>query len=153
LLPFFGKSIDPVHEIGDVILPNVFLSYNENVGTTSLDKGNRDAYMGEAKFLETFAEQKDYYVEDFGFSLGGIVVDKVPVSLEESAHENLMLAYEADIYVGENLEDAYVTVTLDEATSLITCGIVDGKMPKNPVENPLDFTVRNMITAWKLMEE
>lgn len=60
-----GRSIDVIREIGDVILPNVFLSYNPLIAMSTIDEKNRDALMGTAHFLDIFSEQKDYYVEDF----------------------------------------------------------------------------------------
>lgn len=65
-----GRSIDVDHEIGDIILPNVFLHFNKKILETELNNENRDSLMGEAKFLEIFDEQKDYFVEDFGLSIG-----------------------------------------------------------------------------------
>ncbi len=152
-LPFFGRSLDMTHEIGDVIFPNTFLSYDARIESADMGAENRDAFLGEARFLETFREQKDYYVEDFGLSVGGIVVDKVTNIENPEYDDKRVMAYEADIYISESLDESYETVVLDDATTLISCGIVSGKMPKNHVENPLDFTVRNMVTAWRLMEE
>lgn len=73
-LPTFGQSIDMVHEEGDIILPNVFLSYNPLIEITNVDESNRDTFLGQADFLESYNEQKDYYVEDYGLSIGGIAV-------------------------------------------------------------------------------
>lgn len=60
-----ARSVDVDHEIGDIILPNVFLRCHENLDAIELNNENRDDFMGKAKFLETFDEQKDYFVEDF----------------------------------------------------------------------------------------
>lgn len=67
--PIFGKVVDVVREIGDVVLPNVLLSYNPAIETAELDEENRDKFLSGGRFLEIFEEQKDYYVEDFGLSV------------------------------------------------------------------------------------
>lgn len=36
-LPYLGRSIDMTHEIGDVILPNVFMSYDNQVSQIDPD--------------------------------------------------------------------------------------------------------------------
>lgn len=69
-LPFTSYAIDMVHEIGDVIVPNVFFSYDPRLKSAELDEQNRDTFIENPKFLTSFLEQKDYYVEDFGLSLG-----------------------------------------------------------------------------------
>lgn len=68
-LPFFGESIDIVHEVGDIILPNVFLTYDPHIQEAEIYKENRDKFLGSGHFLEIFNEQKDYYVEDYGLSV------------------------------------------------------------------------------------
>lgn len=106
-LPYFGNSIDVVHEIGDVILPNTFLTYDSRIAESEIDENNRDDFSGDAKFLESYTLQKDYFVEDYGLSVGGIVVAETPSSLLVDTPEKLMTAYEADIYVGDSLSEAY----------------------------------------------
>ncbi len=95
-LPFIGRSVDMMHEIGDVILPNVFIPY---VARSEQEDDLGDDIVGitGAKFLEIYNEQKDYYVEDYGLSVGGIVVDNVPH--DDTINTALMMTYEADIYV------------------------------------------------------
>jgi ABC-type taurine transport system substrate-binding protein len=61
--------VDLTHEVGDVILPNVFLSYDDQISQVELTEENRDQFLGTAKFLEIYNEQKDYYVEDYGLSV------------------------------------------------------------------------------------
>jgi hypothetical protein len=91
-LPYIGRSVDMMHEIGDVIMPNVFMSYNPQVA--SLDPDSEEVNLPDisAKFLDIYQEQKDYYVEDYGLSVGGIVVDNVPH--DESINTALMMSYE-----------------------------------------------------------
>lgn len=64
-LPSFGTSIDLVHEETDIVLPNVFLTYNTAIEAIEFGEQNRDNFLGQAEFLEIYNEQKDYYVEDF----------------------------------------------------------------------------------------
>ena len=64
-LPFATESIDVVHEIGDIIVPNVFIPYDQHLEETMITRDNRDTFGKNARFLEIFDEQKDYYVEDF----------------------------------------------------------------------------------------
>lgn len=92
--PYFGYSIDMVHEIGDVIVPNVFLPYEDSLEKREITKENRDTLLRDPRFLATFSEQKDYYVEDFGLSIGGIIVDEAPVDPSDDLMGNMMLAYE-----------------------------------------------------------
>lgn len=102
-LPYFGYSVDVMHEIGDVIVPNVFLSYDASLKDREITKENRDTLAENPRFLEVFDEQKDYYVEDFGLSVGGIVVDVAPEVPSDDLAGKMMLAYEADVYVREIL--------------------------------------------------
>lgn len=152
-LPSFGRSVDMVHEETDVVLPNVFLTYNKAIEDAEFSEANRDNYLGQAEFLEIYNEQKDYYVEDFGLSVGGIAVDAVPSGIYENHSDKLMTAYEADIYIEESLIECVKIIRAEELPAIITCGIIYGKKPRNPVSSVLDTTIRNMVTTWRLMEE
>lgn len=152
-LPYFGRSVDMMHEIGDIILPNVFLTFDPKVIEVDFDEKNRDAFLGEARFLDIYTEQKDYYVEDFWLSVGGIVVDMVPEKLSEDAYGSLLTAYEADLYVSATLREAYDIVQLDDATTVVTCAVIEWKKPTHLTTDPIDFTLRNMVTAWRLMAD
>jgi len=152
-LPSFGRSVDMVHEETDIVLPNVFLTYNKDIIDTDFDEKNRDNYLGQAEFLEIYNEQKDYYVEDFGLSVGGIAVDSVPSTVYDNHSDKLMTAYEADIYLEESLIECVKIIRAEELPAIITCGIIEGKKLKNPVASVLDTTIRNMVTTWRLMEE
>lgn len=109
--------------------------------------------MGKARFLDIYHEQRDYYVEDYGLSIGGIIVDGLPEDTDEDAEEQLMLVYEADVYVGERVDGLIDLAESDLVPTLITVGITRGKKPLNPATSVLDTTVRNMLTTWRLMEE
>lgn len=152
-LPSFGRSIDMVHEETDIVLPNVFLTYDPVIESVDFSEKNRDGFLGKAEFLEIYQEQKDYYVEDYGLSVGGIAVDSVPSHVYEKHSDALMYAYEADIYLYESLRECVAIIRAEELPAIITCGIIEGKKLKNPVASVLDTTVRNMLTTWRLMEE
>jgi hypothetical protein len=126
---------------------------DERVGKSDVNAENRDRYLGETKFLEIYREQKDYYVEDYGLSVGGIIVDSVVDDTSDVMNERLMFAYEADVYLLESLSESY-DITLSEVIpTVIAVGIVEGKSSKKIIENPKLATMRNIITTWRLMEE
>ena len=150
-LPFFGRSVDLIHERGDVILPNVFFSYNSAIETTELTKENQDTFLWTPEFLELYQEQKDYYVEDFGLSVWGIVVDSVPS--DPDINDKLLQAYEADVYVEKNLSGVVSLIKTDEIPMVLTIGVIDGKKSQNESGEIIDITMRNMVTTWKLLEE
>lgn len=102
-LPYFGYSVDVIHEIGDVIVPNAFLSYDPSIEKILITKENRDTFSKNPRFLSIFNEQKDYYVEDYGLSVGGIVVDNSPRVPNDELSSKMMLAHEGDVYVQEFL--------------------------------------------------
>ena len=152
--PYFGYSIDMVHEIWDVIVPNVFLPYEKTLSNTDITKANRDTLIRDPRFLETLTEQKDYYVEDFGLSVWGIIVDEAPESPSDDLMGKMMLAYEWDVYVSENSTIALDAVIDDQVPSLILAGIVRGKAhPKHEGMNPQDLAAKNMVTTIRLLEE
>ena len=126
-IPYFGRAITAIHEIGDVILPNVFFAFDPRITEIEIGADNRDDFLLEPRFLETFREQKDYYVEDYGLSIGGIVLENLPRDIDETYDDRLVLAYEADIYIHDSLQDTYDAAVIDDATTIITCGVVAGK--------------------------
>lgn len=153
-LPYFGYSVDVVHEIGDVIVPNVFLSYDKSLDEEEITKENRDTIPQNPRFLEIFDEQKDYYVEDFGLSVGGIIVDMAPESPSDELSGKMMLAYEGDVYVREILSGSVDAVIREENPTLILVGIAHGKPnSRYPEVSPDALTARNILTTIRLMEE
>lgn len=150
-LPFFGRSIDVTHEIGDVILPNIFFHYDDRLSSLVLDEENRDQYIGEAEFLEIYDEQKDYYVEDYWLSIGGIVVDMIPENISPELEVNLMMAYEGDIYVSNHLRNHYNIASENLLPITLIWGIIHGKTPKNLVDTPELHTARNIVTTIRLL--
>lgn len=153
-LPYFGYSIDVMHEIGDVIVPNVFLSYDLSLKDSDITKENRDTFSKNPRFLEIFAEQKDYYVEDFGLSVGGIVVDQAPEVPSDELSGKMMLAYEGDVYAREILAWSVDAVIREENPTLILVGIAHGKKNSRYPDTAGDvLTARNILTTIRLMEE
>lgn len=150
-LPYLGRSVDMLHEIGDVILPNVFIPYVAKIANQDSQTEDDIVWITGAKFLEIYNEQKDYYVEDYGLSVGGIVVDRVPH--DESINTDLMMTYEADIYIEDSLDAAYEVTAWDLVPALILCGIVEWKKSKNENGTPEQMIVRNMLTTIRLTEE
>lgn len=150
-LPYIGRSIDMTHEIGDVILPNVFMSYDEQVALIDPDSDRVHIPKINAKFLEIYTQQNDYYVEDFWLSIGGIVTDRVPRS--DRINTALMMTYEADIYIEESLDASYEVTRGDDIPALILCGIVEGKKWKNESGTPEQIAVRNIISTIRLTED
>jgi hypothetical protein len=147
-LPYLGRSVDMMHEIGDVILPNVFIPYTQQNET---DTEDGITGISGARFLEIYNEQKDYYVEDYGLSVGGIVVERTPN--DPAINTDLMMAYEADIYLTDSLDAAYIVTSGDLVPALIICGIVEGKMSKNESGTPEQMAIRNMLTTIRLTED
>jgi hypothetical protein len=138
-----------MHEIGDVILPNVFIPYT----TQKEADTNTDEIVGisGARFLEIYNEQKDYYVEDYGLSVGGIVVERTPNDPE--LNTDLMMTYEADVYIEDSLDAAYTVTSGDLVPALILCGIIEGKTSKNDSGTPEQMAIRNMLTTIRLTED
>ena len=148
-LPYLGRSVDMMHEIGDVILPNVFIPYAPQKETDT-DEDEIAGITG-ARFLEIYNEQKDYYVEDYWLSVGGIVVERTPNDPE--INTDLMMTYEADIYLTDSLDAAYTVTSGDLVPALIICGIVEGKASKNESGTPEQMAIRNMLTTIRLTED
>ncbi len=143
-----GWTIDMDHELGDIILPNVFLSYNPLIAMSEITAENRDQLLGKAQFLEFYEEQKDYYVENFGLSIGGILVSGAPDNPDLA--EKLMMTYEADIY----MENKFLLPpkSSEEKWRIIPLiGVENGKRPKNSIKNTHEFIARNMIDTIKLV--
>lgn len=144
-----GRSIDTEHEIWDIILPNVFLSYNPALQDILPTEENRDSLMGKAYFLEVFSEQKDYYVENFWLSLGGIVVDDVPEKADPAV---LMTVYGADAYMSVSTESIRVSIENNILPALLIIGITDGKK-SSYATHPLQFVAENILTTIRLLQE
>ncbi len=152
--PFFGYSIDLTHEVGDVIVANVFFPYNTNLDQLEVNESNRDTIVKDPLFLDYFDEQKDYYVEDFWLSVGGILVHGSPENPNDALMTKMMLAYEADAYITASLTESLVPRETDDASKIVIAGIIRGKThAEKSHQNPIEFTARNMVTAMKLLQD
>lgn len=146
-----GRSIDTEHEIGDVILPNVFLNFSPKILSENVDKNNRDHLMGGAKFLEIFDEHKDYYVENFGISIGGIFVGNTP--FDEEISEKLMTVYSADVYSEKNYDEIIDIISHSSIPVVFLVAVSHGKTPKNIYKNLDTFLAENIMTTIRLISE
>ncbi len=152
-LPYFGYSVDQIHEVGDVIVPNVFFKYSPKLETTTIDKDNREWFIEETRFLETIWEQKDYYVEDFWLSVWGIMVSSAPDRPSQEMHEKLMLAYEGDVYIPDDVFPRLDTLTEDQIPGLLFAAIIEWKKhSKYTNASPQELAVRNIMTTIELLE-
>lgn len=143
-----------IHEVGDIVVPNVFLWYSSRLEKTDVNKDNRDSFIEKKLFIENFSEQKDYYVEDFGLSLWGILVSDAPSTPWIELHEKLMLAYEADVYVEQNVFPALEVLSGDEVPTMLLAWVVEGKIhSKYPNIDPLELTIKNLMTTIELLED
>jgi hypothetical protein len=107
VFPFIGFSVSSQHEVGDIVFPNTFLSYNPLIQMKHFTKEDHNTLLGEAGFLDTFPLQRDYQVEDFGLSVGGIAVGNVVLQDTENFMSALDFTYEGDIYTTENLMEIF----------------------------------------------
>lgn len=65
-----------------------------------------------------------------------------------------MMVYEADIYITESVEQSLQIARDDSIPSLIIAGIIEGKTGKYQGNTAsIDFTIRNMVTAIRLLED
>lgn len=90
-----SRLVSTDHQIGDVVLPNVFLHYNHEIDGVEFTRTNRDEFLEDPLFLHHFDEQADLDFEHFGVSIGGITVTK-PDGMDAVDREQLEFAYSAD---------------------------------------------------------
>lgn len=143
--------MDLQHEVGDIILPNVFFRFNDEILDVEVTKENADILCQKPTFLEIFDEQKDYYVEDFGLSVGGILVSKVPKNPD--FFHAMMSVYEGDIYSENDYTEIANIVSENIIPTFCIMGIVLGKNPKNHQENPFKIISENIMTTIRLMSD
>jgi hypothetical protein len=151
ILTDVGRSVDVDHEVGDIILPNIFFSFQKEILETEITSENRDNLIGKAKFLEIFDEQKDYFVEDYGLSVGGIIVENTPNDAEISG--KLMTVYEADVYNENSTAEIVDIMTENLVPTIFLVGIVNGKIGKKSDENPYKIVAENMLTTIRLLND
>jgi hypothetical protein len=153
-VPHIGYALDVVHEVWDVIVPHTIMTYDPVLEKSEITEENRDTFMGSTRFLTLFDEQKDYYVEDYGLTVGGIIVDSAPEDPSDDLSTKMALAYEADTYTRDILSPLADIVDRGEVLTIILVGITQGKShPKYWDKNPYDLIVKNMMTTMSLMED
>jgi hypothetical protein len=90
-----SRIVSTEHEIGDIVMPNVFLRYSHEIDEVEFTRNNRDEYLSDPLFLHHFEEQSDLDFETFGLSIGGICVTKED-GMDGCEREQLEFAYSAD---------------------------------------------------------
>lgn len=98
---FFLRESYPVSDeklSGDIVLPNVFFQYNNEIESMEIGKKEIDAINLEPIFLEHYPLQGDYNFELFGLSVGGIHVSGMWNDTIEDFRIRLRLVYENDTF-------------------------------------------------------
>ena len=98
---FFLSESYPVSDeklTGDIVLPNVFFSYNTAIETMDIEKEKMDSLISQPIFLEHYPLQGDYDFESFGLSVGGIHVSGIWNESIEDFRIRLRLVYENDTF-------------------------------------------------------
>lgn len=90
-----SRLVSTDHEIGDIIMPNVFLAYDHEIDTVDFNTTNRDNFLHDPLFLHHYEEQSDLDFETFGLSIGGICVTKND-GMDLIEREQIEFAYSAD---------------------------------------------------------
>jgi hypothetical protein len=103
------------------------MTYDPVLEKSEITEENRDTFMGSTRFLTLFDEQKDYYVEDYGLTVGGIIVDSAPEDPSDDLSTKMALAYEADTYTRDILSPLADIVDRGEVLTIILVGITQGK--------------------------
>lgn len=153
-IPFLGYSVDMIHEVWDIIVPNAFLEYSNTLASVEIGKDNRDHFVERKMFIENFTEQKDYYVEDFWLSLWWIVVSWSPIEPSPEMQEKLLLAYEADAYVASDIFPALETLTSDEIPTILLAWVISGKKHSKYGEiEGAELVIKNILTTINLLED
>lgn len=132
----FAFGVGNEHYIGDIVLPNVFLTLHPELHATDVYEGNTESFFTESLFLTQYEDQKDYDFGKFSLSIGGISVSgKEFVHEDIDLLEKIRIAYEPDSYtVGgyESLE--HLRAMSGREDIYVVQGLLTG-------EEPLDFSV------------
>jgi hypothetical protein len=94
-----SRIVSTDHQLGDIVMPNVFLAYDHAIDTVEFDGSNRDDYLHDPLFLKHYEEQADLNFETFGLSIGGICVTKGD-GMDGIDREQIEFAYSADCLDG-----------------------------------------------------
>ncbi len=60
-----SRIVSTDHEVGDIVMPNVFLAYDNEIDEVEFDKSNRDNFLHDPLFLKHYEEQSDLNFETF----------------------------------------------------------------------------------------
>lgn len=90
-----SRIVSTDHELGDIVMPNVFLAYDHEIDAVEFDETNRDDFLHDPLFLKHYEEQSDLNFETFGLSIGGICVTKAD-GMNDISREQIEFAYSAD---------------------------------------------------------
>lgn len=90
-----SRIVSTDHELGDIVMPNVFLAYNHEIDTVEFSRTNRDNFLHDPLFLQHYEEQSDLNFDSFGLSIGGICVTKED-GMNDIDREQIEFAYSAD---------------------------------------------------------
>lgn len=145
-----GRSVDTEHEVWDIIFPNVFFECDETICKKEVSEKNQNDFIKNPKFLEIFDTQKDYFVEDFGLSVGGIAVSNTPNQSE--INESLMLAYSGDVYFDFDISQTIDCIQDEKNPANFLAGVLDGKKPSG-LKDAYTRLASNIITSIKLLTE
>ena len=90
-------------------------------------------------------------MEDYGLSVGGIIVENTPNDAEISG--KLMTVYEADVYNENSTAEIVEIMTENLVPTIFLVGIVNGKIGKKSDENPYKIVAENMLTTIRLLND
>lgn len=90
-----ARVVSNEHELGDIVMPNVFLKYDHEIDGVEFNKENQDSFLHDPFFLHHYEEQSDLDFESFGLSIGGIAVTKQD-GMDSVEREQVEFAYSAD---------------------------------------------------------
>jgi len=88
------------HYIGDIVLPNVFLTLHPELKTSDIHEWNAEGFFSDSLFMTQYEDQKDYDFGKFSLSIGWISVSgKEFIHEDVELLEKVRIAYEPDTYV------------------------------------------------------
>lgn len=85
-----AESISTEMRVGDVLLPNTFVTLHQNG----------------AQFIESYNAHEDIDFDTFGLRIGGIHLSGMPLDRERSDDNDIHAKYAEDSMTGENLTEA-----------------------------------------------
>lgn len=152
-VPVLWESLSGEHRIWDIIIPHTFLKYNPLIEKSLITKDNRDTLIGEAFFLDYLGEQWDFLEEDYGISIGGIVLSSIPKDIDDELATKLTLVYEADIMIEADTLTLARDMEKEGITPSLLFGVEKWKLVDIPYGlTPSEFAIKNLIKTMKLIQ-